>query len=153
MHLKKIIVYIIALLSFSVSAQQSSFRFPQEKIDKFNEEALRRVSSGETVPVFPGTPDAVVPAAGSVLQYRENRPQISHVPSNKGLTFISSDTLYIGDTLEIIGDWMRNGPIIIYNSGLLHFSGANATILGDIYLFGDQAQLIADASTLYIPQL
>ncbi len=125
--------------------------FPQKELNKFNAEALQRIRSGETVPAYTGKDDGIIPAAGTVLNYHENRPHRFLVPSNKGMTFINSDTLYVGDTLGIKGEWLRNGPIVIYNSGLLHFSGAQATILGDIYLL-NEASLLADSSILYIPQ-
>jgi hypothetical protein len=152
MNLKRHIVFITTLLSFSVSAQNTSFHFPQKDINKFNSEALQRVRSGETAPAFQRSSDRIIPAAGIVLKYRETRPLIRNIALNKAKSYVIADTLFIGDTLEISGEWLRDGPIVIYNSGLLHFSRASATILGDIYLFGEHSQLIADSSSLYIPQ-
>jgi len=68
----------------------------------------------------------------------------------------SIDTLIIGDTpndsLIITGNYVHNGPIFILNDGLLRFKNANATILGDIYIFGTNARMYADSSYLYFPQ-
>jgi hypothetical protein len=152
MHIKNNIVIITALFTLNVSAQNTSFRFPQNEIDKLNAEALHRIRSGETAPVFHGHSDGMIPAPASVLKYLNVRPKFGNIAPDQGKSFMRADTLYIGDTLEISGEWLRNGPIVIYNSGFLHFYKADATILGDIYLFGDHAQLVADSSTLYIPQ-
>jgi hypothetical protein len=152
MLLKLCIIILTAFLTLSMSAQIASFRIPREKLNTFNAEALHRIRSGESDPAFHGPSDRMITGAGSVMKFHETRPVIGNIASDKGKSFMVADTLYIGDTLEITGEWLRNGPIVIYNSGFLHFSKANATILGDIYLFGDHAQLIADSSTLYIPQ-
>jgi hypothetical protein len=152
MNLRRHFAFLAILFTFSAFTQKASFRFPQEALNRFNTEALQRIRAGDTVPAFHGPSDGMITGAGSVMKFHETRPAIGNFLSNRGKSFIIADTLYIGDTLEITGDWLRNGPIVIYNSGLLHFSRANATILGDIYLFGDHAQLLADSSSLYIPQ-
>lgn len=68
----------------------------------------------------------------------------------------NGDTLYIGETANdsvvITGTWVHNGPIFIIGDGKLVFNNANATIIGDIWVWGDHAKLIATNSTLYIPQ-
>jgi hypothetical protein len=152
MNLKYNIVFIAIFLTISAFSQKATFDFPQKEINLFNAEALQRIQSGETVRAYAAFSERIKPAAGSVLKYRLSRPIIGNISSNGAKSFVRADTLFVGDTLEITSDWMRDGPIVIYNSGLLHFNKANATILGDIYLFGDHAQLIADSSTLYIPQ-
>lgn len=62
------------------------------------------------------------------------------------------DTLIVTDTLEITGTYFHNGPIVVFNGGLLRFKNASATILGDIYVWGANSRLYADSSYLYIPQ-
>lgn len=64
----------------------------------------------------------------------------------------TNDTLWVVDTLIITGNYFHDGPIIIANSGQLKFFKANATIMGDIILWGANPKLIADSSTLYFPQ-
>jgi hypothetical protein len=152
MNIKRFIIFFATILAISAFPQEVTFRFPSEELKKFSEEALLRVGSNDTVgnhDVFRGR---ITPSASQIFKYRENRPVVRNFEAGMRNTFTGSDTLYIGDTLEITGEWLRNGPIVIYNSGLLHFYGAHATIIGDIYLFGDHAQLLAESSTLYIPQ-
>lgn len=80
MPLKHHLFLIAAIITFSASAQISSFHFPQEELNKFNAEALQRIRSGETVPDYSGIEDGIIPAAGTVLKYRENWPQSLLIP-------------------------------------------------------------------------
>lgn len=65
------------------------------------------------------------------------------------------DTTYVGlnvnDTLIITGNWTATGPILVFNSGVLIFQNANATILGNMYAF-QNGKIFADSSTLSFPQ-
>ncbi len=67
-----------------------------------------------------------------------------------------SDTIFVGvvpnDTLVITGTFFNNGPILVFNDGVLIFDNANATILGDLFVFQD-GKMIANNSTLAFPQL
>lgn len=58
-----------------------------------------------------------------------------------------------GDSLVITGDWICKVDILVFGDGKLRFKNANATILGNIYVWGASAEITADSSTLYIPQL
>jgi len=84
-------------------------------------------------------------------QMMEKKQKITNqlIPKN-------GDTLYIGETpndsVVITGSWSHNGPILIIGDGKLIFNNAQATILGDIWVWGDHAKLISNNSTLYIPQ-
>ncbi len=68
----------------------------------------------------------------------------------------NGDTLYIGevpnDSVVITGNWFHNGPILILGDGKLVFNNANATIIGDIWVWGISAKLTSNNSTLYFPQ-
>lgn len=68
----------------------------------------------------------------------------------------STDTIFVGavpnDTLYITGTFFNNGPILVFNDGVLIFENANATINGDLFVFQD-AKMQADSSTLNFPQL
>jgi hypothetical protein len=65
------------------------------------------------------------------------------------------DTLYVGlvpnDTVVITGNYLNNGPILVFNDGVLIFYQANATIMGNIYVF-QGGQLWADSSVISSPQ-
>lgn len=64
----------------------------------------------------------------------------------------SRDTLFVFDTMTVTGTWSYNGPVYVVNTGHLKFIHANATILGDIVVWGPGAILEADSSILHIPQ-
>ncbi len=68
----------------------------------------------------------------------------------------NGDTLFIGevanDSVVITGTWVHSGPIFIIGDGKLVFNNANATILGDIWIWGNSAKLTSNNSTLYFPQ-
>ncbi len=68
----------------------------------------------------------------------------------------SGDTLFIGevpnDSVIVTGSWIHAGPIFIIGDGKLIFNNANATILGDVWIWGDNAKLVSNNSTLYFPQ-
>jgi hypothetical protein len=100
MILKHYIVIISTLLTISSFAQQATFQFPQQELNKFNAEALKRIRSNESIPDYSGYPDGISPAAGVVLRYRETRPLSGVITSTKEKSFIIADTLFIGDTLE-----------------------------------------------------
>jgi len=66
------------------------------------------------------------------------------------------DTLIVGippyDSLIITGTFVHNGPILVIGNGILRFKNANATIVGDLFVWGDHALVTADSSYLYFPQ-
>ncbi len=65
------------------------------------------------------------------------------------------DTLFVGgvpnDTVVVTGTWSNNGPIYVFNDGVLIFQNANATVLGNCYVF-QNGKMLADSSTLFFPQ-
>ncbi len=66
-----------------------------------------------------------------------------------------TDTVYVGDvpndTLLITGNYFNNGPILVFNDGVLIFDDATATILGDLYVF-QNGTVSCDSSVLSFPQ-
>jgi hypothetical protein len=147
----QIIVIIATMIVGGAFGQNAEFHFPKDEINKFNAEALQRVKIGEAATVTPNKINDIISSPGQLMQFKDQLPHFVDIPSYKNKSFINADTLFIGDTLEITGEWIQNGPIILYGSGWLHFTKAHATILGDIYLL-NESQLQADSSSLYIPQ-
>ena len=58
-----------------------------------------------------------------------------------------------GDSLIITGEWLCTVDILVFGDGILRFKNADVTLLGDLYVWGETAEITADSSTLYIPQL
>ncbi len=65
------------------------------------------------------------------------------------------DTVYVGaalnDTLVITGVYNHEGPIFVFNDGVLIIHNASVINEGDIYVFGN-GQLLCDSSNLTFPQ-
>lgn len=74
----------------------------------------------------------------------------------KNLHSKQSDSLIVGavpgDSLIITGNFTHNGPIIVWGDGILRFKNANASVYGDIYVWGETATLTIDSSYIYCPQ-
>lgn len=69
----------------------------------------------------------------------------------------TSDSILIigdvpGETLTITGDWTCPCEILVFGDGTLTFHNANATIYGNLSVWGETAAIYADSSTLHLPQ-
>jgi hypothetical protein len=152
MLLKNLITILFLFTCFTLSGQQSSFLFPKKQIDYFQSKALQKIKDGDTVRQFSVSCPGMVSGVRQMQQYYRSALLPQNYIHSTGKSFSRSDTLYIVDTMQITGTWVHTGAIVIANNGLLHFNKANVTILGDIFLLGEHPQLVADSSTLYIPQ-
>jgi len=86
-------------------------------------------------------------------QLKERSRNFSHNSTLKNIQV--TDTLFVGtsphDTVRVTGTWSQNGPIIVFNDGVLIFHNANATIFGDLNVY-NSGHVLADSSTLFFPQ-
>ncbi|OFY29032.1 MAG: hypothetical protein A2275_16265 [Bacteroidetes bacterium RIFOXYA12_FULL_35_11] len=130
----------------NVFSQQISEKTKQQ-ISKTCENFSKQAAS-KSLPVYNLQPSACLTGVRQILQKQTK----NFLPKQLFATQKSADTLMISDTLLITGSWFHEGPIFIVQSGFLKFQNANATILGDIYVWGEHARLEADSSFLYIPQ-
>lgn len=66
-----------------------------------------------------------------------------------------TDTIFVGDvpgdTLIINGNFTNNGPVLVFNDGVLIIESANVTLLGDVYVFQNGRMLVSN-SVLALPQ-
>ena len=66
-----------------------------------------------------------------------------------------TDTIFVGDvpgdTLFITGNFVNNGPVLVFNDGVLIIESANVTLLGDVYVFQNGRMLVSN-SVVAIPQ-
>jgi hypothetical protein len=149
MKLKHRFIIAILCLTGMVNAQNSL----QSSLQQLNQMGQNPIQSGEVVP-------SDNPFNSGVAQYFKHwneaqiaavKEKIAHRSPSKSI-----DTLIIGETANdsvvITGTWVHNGPIFIIGDGKLVFNNANATILGDIWVWGNTAAFISNNSTLYIPQ-
>lgn len=65
------------------------------------------------------------------------------------------DTLVVGytlnDTLRISGNWTHVGPVIVLGNGVLIFTNATVTLVGDIIVLG-YGKIFSNSSSFFIPQ-
>ncbi|MBK9356751.1 MAG: T9SS type A sorting domain-containing protein [Bacteroidales bacterium] len=152
MRFTTIVFVLLSVFPAGISAQVTDFQFPAGQLEKLNNMAVSRIKNDQTAIV---NRESLYQEISGFQQLEACRKQLSalkiHIPL-PGNGQPSSDTLYVTDTMVITGNWIHSGTIIIAYSGLLHFKNANATILGDIFLLGENPRLTADSSTLYIPQ-
>ena len=141
------ILFAAFLCFFSVGYSQT--KFPQKEINEFTKHALERNHS--TFNIQHSKLNNTSPSGIHQLLSKFNNFQIFKFP-NYHIKSSKSDTMYVlADTL-ISGNWLHKGTIVIGSGATLTFKKTNATILGDIVVWGDNAKLIIDSSYMYFPQ-
>jgi hypothetical protein len=147
---KGILLVTLVLSSFLSQGQHLP---AQEMRDFFARASLGR-TTGDTVSSVAHNPNgssAIPSGAFGVIQKLNalNHSSTPAIPSG-------GDTLVIGvsplDSLTITGTFLHNGPVMVLGNGILRFKNANATIVGDLIVWGDHALVTADSSYLYFPQ-
>ncbi len=147
-------LFSLFFIGTSVFAQQTEnplkSRFPKAQIKSF----FKMAEQQKVLPLQKQSEEQqnqIQSGAGQIISLSKKLTLPAHIRNYKK-TINANDTLIVVDTMNITGTYFHNGPIIIFNGGLLHFKNANATILGDIYVWGTNSRLYADSSYLYIPQ-
>jgi len=149
MKLKYQIIIVLLCLTGIVNAQNSL----QSSLQQLNQMNLNPIPSIDFVPSDNSLNSGVTQyfKHWNEAQIEADKEKIAHRSPSKNI-----DTLIIGETANdsvvITGTWVHNGPIFIIGDGKLVFNNANATILGDIWVWGNTAAFISNNSTLYIPQ-
>jgi hypothetical protein len=148
MQTKKLVLIALLLVATTLNAQ----KIPQVKLNEFFKEASERINANDNHQI-PHQIKSLEALQSGVLQNIKKCKDIQQI--QPGHTR-SSDTLFIGippiDSLTITGTFFHDGPIFVYGNGILRFKNATATILGDLWVWGDKALVTADSSTLYFPQ-
>ena len=135
------------------SAQTINFHLLQKQLDIFNKLNYQKIIARDTALFHSNEKNATASGVKQLLKFHNALHLPAFNPQLERKSAEVNDTLFVSDTLTISGSYTHNGPIIILNGGLLHFKNANATIFGDIYVWGANSRLYADSSYLYIPQL
>jgi hypothetical protein len=143
------ILLVVMLLSATKGFAQ---KIPQQELNSFFKEANKRINDNKNLPQNTNNQPTVDTFQSGVFQNISNYRNLSAVQHSSR----KSDTLFIGippyDSLTITGTYFHDGPIFVYGKGILRFKNANATILGDLWVWGESALVTADSSTLYFPQ-
>ncbi|HNR19866.1 MAG TPA: T9SS type A sorting domain-containing protein [Bacteroidia bacterium] len=138
----------VLLLAFSLQAQN---KFPQEKINAaLNYNAVNKwVADGKQ------TQSLQTSSPFSVLNKMQNF-SVPDVIALQNFTALASDTLIVGivpnDTLIISGNWNHDGPIWVFNNGVLIFDSANVTNTNGDLIVWQSGKVIADSSSFFFPQ-
>lgn len=132
------------LISYSLNAQQEKILFPATIFTELTKDALS--GSHKIIKNVPEKTQQVPGAFQMICKMDEISSFI--IPENKKFV----DTLVVTSNQTITGTHIQNGPIFIADNATLTIINANVTVIGDIYLFGQNAQLIIDSSTIYSPQ-
>ncbi|MCX6246797.1 MAG: hypothetical protein NTW10_03595 [Bacteroidetes bacterium] len=148
---RSILILLISLVAAAFSYGQ---RLPSEKVRQFFHGATEIRTDGRSNPeeIKPQSTVAKDPSGvfGVIEMFRKLRDQKAPAQNAGG------DTLVIGvtpnDSMTITGTFTHNGPILVIGNGILRFKKANATIVGDLWVWGDHAVVTADSSYLYFPQ-
>ncbi|MFA6924959.1 MAG: T9SS type A sorting domain-containing protein [Bacteroidales bacterium] len=148
MRIEKILLVVLLLTAISVNAQ----KIPQNKLNAFFKEAYKKINENKNVPQ--NINNASLPNAIQTGVFQNINKFKNIKPINKSNSRF--DTLFIGlipnDSLIVTGTFFHDGPVFVIGNGILRFKHANATILGDLCVWGDNALVTADSSTLYFPQ-
>lgn len=143
------LIYVFNIVFNEASAQQ----FPQEKINKALSEAqLKNVPRETRESNVSKSKDGAFQCLKQMEQIKEfSWDRIKSASTDNRVL----DTVYVGalnnDTLVITGTYNHEGPIFVFNEGVLIIHNANFTNEGDIYVFG-KGQLLCDSSNLFFPQ-
>jgi len=141
---------VFAFLLIEISVSYSQVNFPQEKINSF----LDDLSKSKTA----------TPSCNSQTEKLQGSPShfFQQFPYGKSINILfpksdvrDYDTLLIGavpnDSLTISGTWFHDGPVFVFNDGVLIFKNAQATINGDLYVI-NHGKVFSDNSSIYFPQ-
>lgn len=152
MRISQFTIFIFFLLYSTVSQAQQTVLF--KAVQQYNSEAHR--SQAWNMYNTTKNKNTQHPFESGVKQYLEKfgTNQFLKKFSNEAL---NADSILVigatpGDSLIITGDWLCKVDILVYGDGILRFKNANATILGNISVWGSSAEITADSSILYIPQ-
>ncbi len=144
------VLFLILVCSFFVPGQD----IPKKEIRQFFTKATQKRIKGNNSSSIILKKSSDSPCSSGVFGVTEKLKalkfqKIAEKPAG-------GDTLIIGvppnDSLIVTGTFFHNGPVLVLGNGILRFRNANATIVGDVYVWGNHALLTADSSYLYFPQ-
>jgi len=145
---------LLLIILFTQVVCLAQYSALSEALQKFNTEARKIQPWNKTS--FIENKEEQMPLQSGIRQYLTKFHNTSF-PEQFSAKAILSDSMLIigavpGDSLIITGNWTCTVDILVFGDGKLRFKNANATLLGNLYVWGETAEITADSSTLYIPQ-
>lgn len=151
-RVKLTVILLLFLIPFLSNGQNPDL---QAAINKYNKEASIQKPWLQNLPHI--KPAESLPFQSGISKISQE--EIIKIKKRLGKkSFSENDSLLIIgipplDSLIITGNWKCNVDILVFGEGKLRFKNANATLLGNLYVWGEKAEITADSSYLYIPQL
>ena len=150
----KLFTLLLLFLAFKYTVSKAQIhQFPQQFINQKLKEAKPAANKAGTIEPVNNKSNQ---AAFQCIQKMESTKKIKweqfipHENADRQL-----DTVYVGasntDTLVITGNYTHQGPIFVFNQGVLIIHNATMINEGDIYVFGE-GKLLCDSSSLTFPQ-
>jgi len=150
LSLNKVMVWVTGLLLLNCITLVAQV-FPQQVI---NAALANRQPLSESV-FSKQTQDAPSHGIFSLMKFTPSKIAAINSRLSAGNFTAMTDTIFVGevpnDTLIISGTFFNNGPVLVFNDGVLIFDHANATFLGDIFVF-QNGKLFCDSSIISSPQ-
>lgn len=152
--MKKNLTFCILLMGviFTTILNAQIHNFPQEQINQTLSKAriggnkLKQTQS----PISNNKQDAF--KCVQTMEKLKHTNWENYIPTDNSRAI---DTVYVGasinDTLVITGVYNHQGPIFVFNEGVLIIHNATVVNEGDIYVFG-HGRLLCDSSSLTFPQ-
>lgn len=146
--LLSVLMMVMLGASFKVVAQH----FPQMAINK----ALLNFENNKYSELHPKSiPDKNSENAFQCVKQIERLKKTNWNKFTSNENSRALDTVYVGasntDTLVITGNYTHQGPIFVFNHGVLIIHNSSFVNEGDVYVFG-HGQLLCDSSSLTFPQ-
>ncbi len=139
--------------SFIVFSQSN---FPSAQLDSISVNALKKLNSDNFNNNLTSSSESFV--GGKLFSIFKSIEEVKSfdIISLTQRNGKSTDTLVIGltpgDSMYVTGSYFNDGPIIVYNDGILVFENAQALINGDIFVWGDHAKMTIKNSNMHFPQ-
>ncbi len=146
--MKQLNLFLLILIVVIPANGQHGYQLKKMMSKIYNEKLYQQ---SQLIPAKQGFSFVTAPLRG--LNHEIKLPS---VPSQHQKSFVQNDTLFVGytpgDSLIITGSFTHNGVVVVAGDGILRFKNADATIYGDLLIFGTRALVTIDSSTVRFPQ-
>ncbi len=148
--MKILLLFILSVFMVCYSISQNNF--PKMELNNITKNALNYMDRTFSKEISDDNNNAVNGPGDFISRFNKRSAGLNHHPNaNK-----SGDTLFIGlvpgDSLYITGEYSYDGTVVVWGDGKLVFENANATIFGDLLVFGNTAHVWISNSVMHFPQ-
>ena len=147
------VTQLVCIFSFlCCSIMNAQTQFPQDKINAIG----KNFSVQHALSAASAKPENKTSAYRAISKMEEvKKMNLEHYTHGGSGESRSLDTIYVGevphDTMVITGTFDHEGPIFVFNDGVLIFNSATVTNYGDVYVF-QHGKIRGVSSDLTFPQ-